>query len=212
LEEAQAEVKQTAFKVDRMNADVERARIELASAQKGVVVGDGFADVPYSQQRIDEVVLRLSNMKAELEALELNEREFRERFAAESKRLTTLQNASVSGPAAGLISSLRVADGARVSSGDLLAEFVDCSRSYVEATVPERGFAVVQPGHSVTVDLAGGPTAVPGTVRSLHGGSSGSAGKAARVDKTGLITVIVDVDLAQMGSSCQIGRSAKVSF
>ena len=45
-------------------ARIERIRVELDAAQKGVFIGDGRDDVPYSQQRDDEIMLRLVDLTA----------------------------------------------------------------------------------------------------------------------------------------------------
>jgi hypothetical protein len=92
-----------------------------------------------------------------------------------------LREVAVTSSAAGLVWSLGVADGARVSRGDVLGEFADCSRTYVEATLPERGFAVVRLGATVRVRLSSGTAELPGTVRSLHGaGAAGTTSYARR--------------------------------
>jgi len=146
-----------------------------------VVIGDGFADAPYSLQRLDEMTMRVSDLTTEQNALGRTRRELTERLAAEEKHLMLLREEAVTSSAAGLVWSLGVADGARVSRGDVLGEFADCSRTYVEATLPERGFAVVRLGATVRVRLSSGTAELPGTVRSLHGaGAAGTTSYARR--------------------------------
>ena len=112
-----------------------------------------------------------------------------------------------------------MADGTRVSRGDILGEFTDCRYSYVEATLPERGFDTVHPGASVRVRLSNGTNELPGIIRSLRGsGAAGTTARTASIERvgSGLMTVVVEIDseamAAQPAGACQIGRSAKVLF
>ena len=167
--------------------------------------------------------MRLADLTAERASYYRMRRELTSRLAAEERRLKLLREEAVPAPTTGLVWSLGIADGARVSRGDVLGEFADCGRSYVEATLPARGFDIVRPGDEVRVRLSSpfSRTAeeVPGTVRSLRGaGAAGTAASAASVERTGsgLIKVVVDVDQAALvalsSGRCQIGRSATVLF
>jgi multidrug resistance efflux pump len=219
LDESDAAARRSAFEVERSAASSARLQAELDSARRGVVVGEGFADAPYSLQRLDEIVMRLSDVAVERDALARSRRELMERSAAEERRLASLREAAVRSPATGLVWSLGVADGARVSRGDVLGELADCRHSYVEATLPERGFDSVRPGDAVRVRFSSSTKDIAGTVRSLRGaGAIESGARAAAIVRpgSGLMTVTVEVDAAAMAAqpagACQLGRSAKVLF
>jgi multidrug resistance efflux pump len=219
LDDADAGARRADFEVERSAASSAKLRAELASARQGVVVGEGFADAPYSLQRLDEIALRLSDVAVERDALARSRRELTERSAEEERRLALLREAAVRSPATGLVWGLGVADGARVSRGDVLGELADCRRSYVEATLPERGFESVRPGDAVRVRLSSSTKDIPGIVRSLRGaGAIDSGARAAAIVRpgSGLMTVAVEVDAAAMAAqpagACQLGRSAKVLF
>jgi len=52
-------------------ARIDRIRVELDSAKKGVFIGDGRDDVPYSQQRDDEIMLRLVDLSAQAQSAQM---------------------------------------------------------------------------------------------------------------------------------------------
>jgi hypothetical protein len=52
-------------------ARIERIRVELDAAKKGVFIGDGRDDVPYSQQRDDEIMLRLVDLNAAAQSAQM---------------------------------------------------------------------------------------------------------------------------------------------
>jgi multidrug resistance efflux pump len=220
LEQAEAQTRQDFFEVERLSATIQRAKVELEAANRGVMLGDGYSDVPYSLQRIDEVTMRLSELTAEQDALRRSRQELEAKLTAEAARVDQLRAETVNSPATGLVWSLGVADGARVSRGDVLGEFTDCRQSYVEATLPERGFDAIHPGAPVRVRLARGLDDLPGTVRSLRGAGAtpSTLARAATIESvgSGMMTVVVDIDPQAMASQpagpCQIGRSAKVLF
>jgi multidrug resistance efflux pump len=219
LDDIEGEVRRTRSEVDRLRASVDRYQAELGAARGGVFIGDGYSDVPYSQQRIEEINLRLADLRAERAGATRTQRELAERLAVEEQRLQRLGRDAVHSPAVGLVWNLAVADGARVARGDTLAEIAQCGRSFVEATLPERGFDVVRPGDAVRVRLSSGTGDIPGMVRSVRGaGAIGASGRAAGVERggTGMMWVVVDIDAAalskQPAGDCQIGRTAKVLF
>jgi len=219
LDEAEAGTRRAFFEVERLSAVIERIRAELDAAHIGMMIGDGYSDVPYSLQRMDELSIRISELRAERDTLNRTRRELTARLASEKEYLDLLRTEIVHSPANGLIWSLGVADGTRVSRGDILGEFTDCRYSYVEATLPERGFDTVHPGALVRVRLSSGTTDLPGIVRSLRGsGAAGTTARAASIERvgTGLMTVVVEINPEAMAAhpagACQIGRSAKVLF
>ena len=62
------------------------------------------------------------------------------RIAAEEKRASDLARDVIVSSAAGVLWNIHVGEGNWVSPGETLAEFADCNQSFVEATLPERGF------------------------------------------------------------------------
>ena len=188
--------------IARIDAMLDRERGDLAAAERGVIVGEGYGDVPYSQQRIDEIRLTLAELAQQRVVL--------------SQALT----ASVTVPPGAVVRAVNVREGSEVVRDDQLAEIVDCSRAYVEAALPERGFDKVQPGSAATVTLRGNSAELHATVRTIHGAGlaqpPGSAA-AAVLDRTSdAMTVLLDVDPAELRSfsdgRCQVGREATVVF
>jgi multidrug resistance efflux pump len=203
--------------VSRLRASTLKLITELGSAQKGIMIGDGYSDSPYSLQRVDELRMRLWELVSERAAVANNERQLKDRIVAEERRLDQLTQDIVSTSTSGILWNIRVGEGAWVSRGDTLADFADCSQSFVEATLPERGLASVRPGDPVNIRLFGSATNVDGVIRSVRGSGANVAHthRAAGLDHLadGMMMVVVDVSSNGFrASGCQIGRSAKVYF
>jgi multidrug resistance efflux pump len=217
VDEITAEEALANAEVRRLRASTLKLMTELGSAQKGIIIGDGYSDSPYSQQRVDELRMRLWELVSERAAVANNERQLKNRIVAEERRLNQLTQDTVSTSTSGVLWNIRVGEGAWVSRGDTLADFADCSQSFVEATLPERGLASVRPGDPVIVRLFGSATDVSGVIRSVRGSGANVAGshRAASLAHLadGMMTVVVDVSSNDFRApGCQIGRSAKVYF
>jgi multidrug resistance efflux pump len=208
---------QAAAEVRRLDATSIRIRAELESAQKGIIIGEGYSDSPYSRQRIDELRMRLAEIAAERDSAVSSEKQLKNLIAAEERRLKQMTQDTVISPASGVLWNVRVGEGGRVSKGDDIADFVDCSQAFVEATVSERGYGTIRPGDSVSVRLSGSSTDIDGVIRSVRGSGANVVGlnRAAGLEHlpSGMMAVVVSMnsDVFRV-PGCQLGRSAKVYF
>ena len=82
---------------------IERIRAELEATRNGMMIGDGYSDVPYSLQRMDELSIRISELSAERKTLDRTRRELTARLASENEHLDLLRTETVHSPANGLI-------------------------------------------------------------------------------------------------------------
>lgn len=71
-------------------ARVDRIRVELDSAKKGIFIGDGRDDVPYSQQRDDEIMLRLVDLTAQAQSTLMAINDLAQQVAKAGIRPTTV--------------------------------------------------------------------------------------------------------------------------
>lgn len=190
-------------------ARIERIRVELAAARKGVFIGDGRDDVPYSQQRDDEIMLRLVDLNARKASLETTIRDMQKQVVADNKRQAAGtvfdQTADVSGVIWGDASAV----GTPVRAGDPLVNLLDCSRAYVEVALDKRDISSIKAGDRARVRLSGTDSVLHGTVRGLN-----KANMRGAADQE--LTVRVDLpktaDAAAMQAFCQVGRTAEVTF
>jgi multidrug resistance efflux pump len=207
--------------VTRAAAALARRKADLAAAGTGILLADNnWSDVPYSRQRLDEIDIRMTGLHNEEGALIATIGEIEAKYAAEKARIARLSREELIAPVAGVVWRSWVAPGAPVIHGTPLMEVIDCTRVYVEATTRERFFESLAPGEPVRVRLEGSGKDIPGTIRSV-------VGPGAPLATTANVSVInhpnrteaqliVDIDRAALpdtpGSTCNVGRSAKVYF
>jgi multidrug resistance efflux pump len=131
-----------------------------------------------------------------------------------------LSREELTAPVDGVVWRSWVAPGAAVVHGAPLLEVIDCSRIYVEATTRERFFEVLTPGQQVRVRLEGSDRDIPGAIRAIVGPGAPlatTANVSAINRRNGTeAQLMVDIDrsalAATAGSTCNVGRSAKVYF
>jgi len=74
-------------------ARIERIRVELNAAKKGVFIGEGRDDVPYSQQRDDEIMLRLVDLNAQAQSTQMAINDLAQQVALAGGRPVTVAGA-----------------------------------------------------------------------------------------------------------------------
>jgi multidrug resistance efflux pump len=221
LDDALLTSQQARFDMERFTASVKRLTIERTAAKSGVLLGEGYSDAPYSQQRIDELLARLIEAKAERESMQQTERELASRLGEEQRREAAIQTYTVNTPIAGVVWNLHIAADGVVARNAPLADVVDCQRAFVEARMPERRYDDVQIGETVDVKLFGNHQKIPGTIQAVRGQSAvvnreslAASLTQHRTQEAMTVSVAIDADgLQQVAKGvCQIGRSAKVYF
>ena len=201
-------------------ARIQRIRIDLESARKGVFVGDNRDDVPYSQQRDDDIMLRLVELNAKAKALQATSQDLQAQIAAETKRLATAEIASQASGVTGIVWDTAGPKGAPVRAGDALVSVLDCGRAFLEVSLDDSQLAGIRPGDTAKVRLPGEQTIIDAKVRGLRGAAAAARGVVPGVESnpeaSGQTTVLVDLPLASdsrsMQSFCYVGRTAEVIF
>lgn len=199
---------------------VKRVEVEKTGASEGIYFGDGFNNVPYSQQRVDEVQLRAQTLRSELRDTQIRQKETERRIALERERLGRLTSAELEAPAAGRLWSQLAANGEFVSAGAPLLQILDTSRLFLMVSLDERHFDRVAVGDTATIALIG-------SGETLHGRVERIQGKEAKVDESVLAVALPPIkareflvmvsmtasDLPeQVAIANQVGRRAKVTF
>jgi multidrug resistance efflux pump len=209
------------FDVERLTAALKRLAVERTAAKNGLLLGEGYGDAPYSQQRIDELATRLIEAKAERDSVQQTQQELASRLSEEQRREAQMRTYTVNVPMSGLVWNLHISADGVVARNSPLADVVDCQRAFVEATVPERRYDHVQMGETVHVKLLGNRQNIPGTIQSLREPSAvvNRESLAAwlsphRTTEAMTVSVALDPEALQQVSQgvCQVGRSAKVYF
>jgi multidrug resistance efflux pump len=221
LDDAVLAGQQARFEVERLSASLKRLTVERTAAKNGVLLGEGYSDAPYSQQRIDELAARLIEAKAERESGQQTQQELASRLGAEQRREAQIRTYAVNAPINGMVWNLHIAADGVVARNTPLADVVDCQRAFVEAIVPERRYDDVQLGEAVHVKLLGNSRKIPGIIHTVRGQSAvvNRDSLAAwltphRTAEAMTVSVAIDPSALQEVSKdgCQIGRSATVYF
>lgn len=206
--------------VDRLAARLDRIRIEADAAAAGTFVQEGWNDVPYSQQRLDGIVLRRAELATELGRIEAERAALGPQIELERDLAARQEVFRPVAPSAGVIWKESGPVGETVVPGDVLVQMVDCTARFVEVTLPERYFGSIRPGETAEVRLKGGGAAVSARVSAVLGAGAkfDHPRLAAAVAEAGSDQLRVLVSLAgaaidgEPGNFCQVGRTAEVRF
>lgn len=190
-------------------------RTRQAAAAQGIFLDSGANDVSYSTQRIDEINLRLTDINRADGGLGAGKVSTEARLAAEERRFAALSDAELKFPTRGMIWKLGVSNGERVSTGDTLAQVIDCEASFIVAAISQRDFSLVELGSLARFRLSGETTDREGRVLSVTGDSSisGDRNLAAAPVADHATTAVVRVEVppsGNKGAECLVGRTARV--
>ena len=197
-----------------------RSLIDKEAAQKGYFLGDAVWDVPYTQQRLDEIDILSQHLRLRAQVLEVELAEANDRLTREKDRLAQLRQITVHSQSAAVVSALLAGNGFEVIKGDPLVEILDLSRTYVEATFPESKYEQLTRGGEVRVSFAGSSALLRGTIVFVQGPGATDQAEAdgARLwsvakDELVLKVAIEPADLQRAyGPAPQIGRRAQILF
>ena len=194
--------------------------IDKEAAQKGYFLGDAVWDVPYTQQRLDEIDVLSRHLRLRAQVLEAELAEASERLTREKSRLAQQRQADVRSQSPAVVNALFVGNGFEVIKGDPLVEILDLSRTYVEATFPESKYEHLRRGGEVAVKFAGSAARLRGTIVFVQGPgaidqtqANGARLRSIAKDELVLKVAIEAADLERAyGPMPQIGRRAQILF
>jgi len=200
--------------------EIERVKVELDGAKQGIYFGDGFNNVPYSQQRSDEIALRKQTVVSKLRDANIRTRELARQVDIEKKRLTATGSAELMTPSGGHVWLRLVGEGEHISAGTSMMQIADISRLFLVVSLDERYFEDVSNGDVANVDLIGSTESLNGKVERVQGSQSKLPERMLAVAQPTLnkndFLVFVKLDTSGFKSDSeifnQIGRRAKVTF
>lgn len=225
-------VSQAAFDGARLEArrlsgerDASRQRLRdletrLASVVNGHFLSEGLNDVPYSQQRLDEITIRQTDIAVRRSEYAIRVVEIDRQIEAERTRLTRMRTIHHTAPVDGIIWKRFVKPGNEVVIGTELVEIVDCGSTFLDVSLDEARFAELHIGQRATVRLVGSDQLFEARVRLLRGSGAVTEDRflAARTEVRGAreFQAILDFDTSVAGAAaenfCLIGRSAEVAL
>lgn len=201
-------------------AELDRLHQQLDALKRGTFVGEGRNDVPYSQQRGDEVTIQLANVEAQGKIERARVQLLERQLMIERSRNDRLSSASIRLPFRGVIWRNNVVGGSNVVVGNELTRLLDCRDLFVDILLDEVDYDEITPGDPAEVRLLGTSEVIAGRVISVRGSSAAveevtlaamppkSRGKNARIR--------VSLDQNPMHTDyenfCHVGRTVQVRF
>lgn len=218
LEQAQSRVEIAEREVENAKAQSTALQVGLDAGRRGVFLGDGYNDAPYSEQRISELRWQEDEMAAGLTAQTAMRDVLNRRIDAERLRVNRLAHTALASTVNGILWSLQTANGETVQRGQDLFQLVDCDSTIVTLSVTERTYNTLRLGQSASFRPTGLSTTFDGVVIRLAG-----SGAATIYDNLAVapsprhlerfdVAISVPALLSEDRLRCAIGRTGRVFF
>ncbi|KAA2236102.1 HlyD family secretion protein [Salinarimonas soli] len=220
VEQARAAEITSTGQIDVTRLQIEQLEYKLAAVRRGVFVGDGQNDVPYSRQRGDEVSVRIADIDTRIAENLTRAAQIEEQRREEDARVRSLTAAVLSSSFTGVVWRNNVVSGSNVVLGNELVRLLDCRDLFVDILLPEVDYDEIYPGRAAEVRLLGRSATVPAEVLSVRGSAAATEevtlaavppaakGRSARI-RLALHQSDLNTDF---GNHCQVGRSVQVRF
>lgn len=197
---------------------VRALEIALGAAQRGVFLGDGYNDAPWSEQWAADLQARLAEQRALLADAEARVIAVTARVNAERVRVNRLASATLIAPVDGIVWELSSALGENVQRGDAVMTLLDCDAVFVSLSVSENVYNALSVGDAATFRANGDTRSFPGTVARLAGAGAATVYQnlavAPSLRHLQRYDVLLNVPgLAEAADlSCAVGRTGRVFF
>ena len=216
----EADARVARAQVAELQARLERLSVQRAAAEAGSFVESGAHDVPYSQQRADEVDLRLSDLARSEARLAAELDGVRGQLAEERARRARSEAFQPTAPVSGVVWTASRAAGDPIATGQVVLQVADCEQRFVEVAVSESHFETIRAGDIARVQLKGSDRLLRAPVIAVRGAGARQPhdNLAARVPEAerGQLRVLVSLEGVGLDRApsnfCHIGRTAEVYF
>jgi multidrug resistance efflux pump len=203
---------------ETMGLDARAAYIRrrAMSAGDSSLLDSGGNDVPYSRQRADEVLIRLTEVRRAISSYLSQEEEAQFRLNDEERRIALLRRANLLAPATGMVWRVSVTPGERVMRGVPVMDVVDCSDSFIVAAVAQDRFGDVRIGGRAIYRLSGEDIDRYAIVTAITGQASladeRNLAAAPLVQRSAVAMVYLRPEATEgvNDTSCAVGRTLRV--
>lgn len=198
---------------------VQTLQIALAALQRGVFLGDGYNDAPFSEQRriqLDAEIAQLGSARSEASA----RRAALERRIARARQTIGLNSrVELRTPSAEMLYwEVLQADAIDVQRGDPVLRLVDCGQSIVTLSVTERVFNTLRVGQDASFRFTGQSKLYPATIGRLAGSGARTvyanlaiAPSEKHLERYDVTLLVPDLNAdAEIG--CAVGRTGRAFF
>lgn len=222
LKDDQADVEAADMALARASAERRAIELEGQAMDDGVVLDDaggGYSQISY---RLDEIAIRRAEMVRQKIEIDARLSAVSEQIATLNRRAELRESFTPVAGSVGVIWKASPPEGSAVMTGDEVVRLLDCSRRFIEVSVPERHFEQIRIGSPATVQLKGSSNWFTAEVEAVRGAGGrfdrpALAAMATRDDRDQL-SVIVRLPVAEVSrpevahAFCDVGRTADVRF
>jgi biotin carboxyl carrier protein len=212
-----------AARMDRTAAEkqISTLQLQLSAARDGTFLQDAYNDAAYSQQRADQLRLRVADLQAESQQqsqlLSLLEDDAQQmKMNASDRSAASKQKVSIVSPVAGIAWSV-TNNGQYVRAGDEIARIIDCSQLSANATVSPLEYASIKDGDRASFRQTDQRQPWKGTV--TWAGVPESSESAAPIPASAALgsnnaqySVSVALDDVSNATNCPAGKFGRVVF
>ncbi len=171
---SQNEAAQYALEVTQSRLDIFQARIRLLETEKQAVqrfvyLGEGRNDVPYTQQRLDDVRLQITEVAARLRENERRSSDVQLQISKERESMAVSREVSVLAPSPGVLWRKFGSNGTEVVIGTDLAHVITCDNLFLDVAVSESSLESFEIGKPVQYRLIGSTAWLTGHIQAVTG-------------------------------------------
>lgn len=171
---AQNEAAQSALEVTQSRLDIFQARIRLLQTEKQAVtrfvyLGEGRNDVPYTQQRLDDVRLQITEVAARLRENERRSSDVQLQISQERESMAVSREVRMQAPSKGVLWRKFGGNGTEVVIGTDLAHVITCDNLFLDVAVPESSLGSFDIGKPVQYRLIGSTQWLTGRIHAVTG-------------------------------------------
>jgi multidrug resistance efflux pump len=212
-----------AARLDRTAAEkqITTLQLQLSAARDGTFLQDAYNDAAYSQQRADQVRLRVADLEAESQQqshlLSLLEDDAKQmQMNASDRNAASKQKVSILSPVSGIAWSI-TNNGQYVRAGDEIARIIDCSQLSANATVSTLEYTSIKDGDRASFRQTDQKRPWKGTVTWAGVPESNESttpipATAALGSNNAQYSVSVALDDESNASNCPAGKFGRVVF
>ena len=216
-DEAQLRVRQAAFDLASLEAELAFAKVRREAADHGVFSMDEGDDPGWAQGARMELKIEKKATRLQLREAMADLENEKVRLASAEADLERLSQASITAPPGSIVWSEHVASGTAVLQGEAVVEWLDCGILLVDVPVSDVEVALLQIGQPAVVLLEGESTERAARVIQVRGAAStlGRDDLVALAKGRGEGTAQALLELVGEGAtfaSCPVGRAAFVDF
>ncbi len=162
-------------RVEAIQAREKMLRIEALAVRDQVYLGQGRNDVPYSQQKLEDLRIQLSELRTRLLETQSRIQQIQTHLTNGADSQQAFQEAPIHSPVQGLLWRKFSANGSEVIAGAELAQVIHCRDAFVDVAVSESQLHHMSPGTAVQYRLLGTSDWRQGKVRGTSGSGNNGA-------------------------------------